>query len=73
MILFVTGNRVGNAGVICNNEGEIAVAKTISLFNVISPRHAEILTISIGFLYSELETDALAIVDANHDGEGLFS
>lgn len=49
------------------------MAKTISLFNVTSPRHAEILTISIGFLHSELETDALAIVNANHDGEGFFS
>lgn len=63
---FVTGNRVDNVSVVIRNDkGGIIVVKIISLFRVTSPRHAKILTISNGFLHFELETDALAIVDAN--------
>ncbi|XP_061993443.1 uncharacterized protein LOC133711323 [Rosa rugosa] len=70
---FVPNNRVGGAGVVIrNNRGEIAVARTIPLFGVTTPRHAEILAISCrlqlaleqGYSALELESDAQAIIQA---------
>ena len=75
---FVPGIRASGAGVVIRNDkGEVAVASTIPLYGVTTPRHAGILAISYGlqltsergFICLELESNAMMIVNAIQDGE----